>query len=197
MAALGNTAMYHLKGFLSASRFLPLPSGFPLEKRRRSGGGFAPASDGVRRRRFPAPARGKAFPPFVLRCVRGPRVSRCFPTRTSQAGAYVRLRASRHKKTARRQKRRKVAPPKQLVSSQAVPPDPSTSALAQVPSLVAGHGPSAWAAAVDGQPAQSRSEQELAALLLAVNYELLGYSPEHAWLLAQRGESAGPGRLDG
>ena len=44
---------------------------------------------------------------------------------------------------------------------------------------------------------KSRSEQELAALLLAVNYELLGYPPEHAWLLAQRGEEAAPDRLDG
>lgn len=34
-------------------------------------------------------------------------------------------------------------------------------------------------------------------MLLALNYELLGYSPEQAWVLAQRGESAAPGWLDG
>ena len=80
-----------------------------------------------------------------------------------------------------------------------VPLDHYRSALEQVRPMVAGHTPASWAGVLAGEapPAKSRSEQELAALLLAVNYELLGYSPEHAWLLAQRGEEAAPGRLDG
>ncbi len=64
--------------------------------------------------------------------------------------------------------------------------------------MIAEHSPAAWSNALNGrQSGESRSEQELATLLLAVNYELLGYPPEHAWLLAQRGENAAPGRLDG
>lgn len=64
--------------------------------------------------------------------------------------------------------------------------------------MIAEHPLAAWSDALGGkQPAQSRAGQELATLLLAINYELLGYSPEHAWLLAQRGEEAAPGRLDG
>ena len=65
--------------------------------------------------------------------------------------------------------------------------------------MIAKHAPASWMGALDGgtSPAKSRSEQELAVLLMAINYELLGYSPEHAWLLAQRGEEAAPGRLDG
>ena len=79
-----------------------------------------------------------------------------------------------------------------------VPLDLYTSALEQVQPMIAAHSLASWSKALDGtQPAESRSEQELAALLLAVNYELLGYSPEHAWLLAQRGEGSAPGRTDG
>ena len=79
-----------------------------------------------------------------------------------------------------------------------VPSDPYHSALEQVRPMIAQHPLSAWSEVLDGtQPTESRSAQELAALLLAVNYELLGYSPEHAWLLAQRGEGAAPGHLDG
>ena len=64
--------------------------------------------------------------------------------------------------------------------------------------MIAQHEAAAWSNALDERrPAASRSEQELATMLLAVNYELLGYSPEHAWLLAQRGEGTAPGRLDG
>ncbi len=64
--------------------------------------------------------------------------------------------------------------------------------------MIAQHPPAAWSEALDGtRPAESPSAQELAALLLAVNYELVGYSPEHAWLLAQRGEGTAPGHLDG
>ena len=55
--------------------------------------------------------------------------------------------------------------------------------------MIAQHGAAAWSNALGGdRPAASRSEQELATMLLAVNY---------AWLLAQRGEGAAPGRLDG
>ena len=61
--------------------------------------------------------------------------------------------------------------------------------------MIAEHSPGAWSNAVDGRLARSNSEQELATLLLAVNYELLGYSPEHAGMLARRGETGG--RLDG
>ena len=79
-----------------------------------------------------------------------------------------------------------------------VPLDRYTSALEQVPPMIAEHPLAAWSDALGReQPAQSRAGQELATLLLAINYELLGYSPEHAWLLAQRGEEAAPGRLDG
>ena len=51
---------------------------------------------------------------------------------------------------------------------------------------------------LESQTAESQAQKELATLLLAVNYELLGYAPAHAWLLAQRGEEgAVPRRLDG
>ena len=91
-----------------------------------------------------------------------------------------------------------VASPQQLVSARPVPLDRYTSALEQVQPMIAEHSLAAWSSALNGQrPVESRSELELAALLLAVNYELLGYPPEHAWLLAQRGEEATPGRLDG
>ena len=68
--------------------------------------------------------------------------------------------------------------------------------------MIAEHAPASWSQArwlEEHRPAKSRSEQELAALLLAVNYELLGYSHEHAWLLAHRGEEAErpAGHLDG
>ena len=80
-----------------------------------------------------------------------------------------------------------------------VPLDRYTSALEQVQPMIAEHAPASWSQALDGtRPAKSPSAQELAALLLAVNYELLGYPPEHAWLLAQRGEKGTPGdHLDG
>ena len=79
-----------------------------------------------------------------------------------------------------------------------VPLDRYTSALEHVQPMIAQHPPSAWSEALDGMRlAESRSAQELAAFLLAVNYELVGYSPEHAWLLAQRGEGTAPGHLDG
>ena len=79
-----------------------------------------------------------------------------------------------------------------------VPLDRYTSALEQVPPMIAEHPRAAWSDALSGQqPARSHAGQELATLLLAVNYELLGYTPEHAWILAQRGEEAAPGRLDG
>ena len=84
------------------------------------------------------------------------------------------------------------------MSGRPVPLDRYTSALEQVQPMIAQHPLSAWSEALDGtRPTESQSSQELAALLLAVNYELLGYSPEHAWLLAQRGEEAAPGHLDG
>ncbi len=65
--------------------------------------------------------------------------------------------------------------------------------------MIAEHTSASWSQALDGtRPAESESARELAALLLAVNYELLGYSPAHAWLLAQRGDGATPGdHLDG
>ena len=79
-----------------------------------------------------------------------------------------------------------------------MPFDRYTSPLEQVQPMIAAHAPAAWSTALDGtRPPESRSEHELAALLLAVNYELLGYPPEHAWLLAQRGEGAAPSRIDG
>ena len=79
-----------------------------------------------------------------------------------------------------------------------VPLDHYTSALEQVQPMIAEHAPAAWSEALEGTPAaRSRPASELSALLLAVNYELLGYSPEHAWLLAQRGEGTAPDHLDG
>lgn len=92
----------------------------------------------------------------------------------------------------------RVASPGRLVSARGpVPLDRYISPLEQVQTMIVRHPLSEWSKALDGRPAQSHAEEELAALLLAVNYELLGYSPEHAWLLAQRGESAAPGRIDG
>lgn len=64
--------------------------------------------------------------------------------------------------------------------------------------MIAEHAPAAWSEALEGTPAaRSQAAPELSALLLAVNYELLGYSPEHAWLLAQRGEETARDHLDG
>ncbi len=64
--------------------------------------------------------------------------------------------------------------------------------------MIAEHEAAVWSNALnEHRPVESRSEPELATMLLAVNYELLGYPPEHAWLLAQRGEGTAPGRLDG
>lgn len=63
--------------------------------------------------------------------------------------------------------------------------------------MIAEHSPAAWARVLEGLPAESAGQQELATLLLAVNYELLGYPPEHAWMLARRGEAGAPRHLDG
>ena len=79
-----------------------------------------------------------------------------------------------------------------------MPLDHYTSALEQVQPMIAEHAPAAWSEALGGTlAAQSQPTSELSALLLAVNYELLGYSPEHAWLLAQRGDGTARDHLDG
>ena len=123
-----------------------------------------------------APARGKAFPLYLG----GFYSSECAPKSTHLTVG------------------RKLPAPGNWCLLGPVPLDRYTSALEQVPPMIAEHPLTAWSDALGGeQPAQSRAGQELATLLLAINYELLGYSPEHAWLLAQRGEEAAPGRLDG
>ena len=91
----------------------------------------------------------------------------------------------------------KVASPRHLVSDRPVPSDRYVSALEQVPATIVQHPSAAWSEAVAGRPGGSPAGRELATLLLAVNYELLGYSPAHAWLLAERGEASAPGSLDG
>ena len=63
--------------------------------------------------------------------------------------------------------------------------------------MTAAHSRQAWQGPLDGLPAQSQAQQELATLLLAVNYELLGYPPAEAWMFADREMSATPGQLDG
>ena len=83
------------------------------------------------------------------------------------------------------------------MSGHAVPLDQQASALEQVPQMAAEHSPAAWSAALDASVGQSCPSSELSTLLLAVNYELLGYTPREAWMFARREESARPGRLDG
>lgn len=74
-----------------------------------------------------------------------------------------------------------------------MPFDPQISPLAQVGAAIAEHPMGEWTQALAGQPAEATPAQELATLLLAVNYELIGYSPEHAWMFARRGEAGAPG----
>lgn len=78
-----------------------------------------------------------------------------------------------------------------------VPLDQQFSALEQVQRMTTEHSLTAWSRTLDAHPSTGQSESQLATMLLAVNYELLGYPPEQAWMLAQRGESAAPGHLDG
>ena len=75
--------------------------------------------------------------------------------------------------------------------------DQQASALEQVQQMTAEHSPAAWSEALDASAGQSRPSSELSTLLLAVNYELLGYTPQEAWMFARREESTRPGRLDG
>ena len=63
--------------------------------------------------------------------------------------------------------------------------------------MTAEHSPAAWSAALDASANPSGPPSELGTLLLAVNYELLGYTPQEAWMFARREQSARPGRLDG
>ena len=63
--------------------------------------------------------------------------------------------------------------------------------------MTAEYGSETWSQALPPSTPASYPAQDLATLLLAINYELLGYSPEQAWMLARRGESAAPGNLDG
>ena len=79
-----------------------------------------------------------------------------------------------------------------------VPLDQQVSALEQVPQMTAEHtllrrGRRPW----DASANPSGPPSELGTLLLAVNYELLGYTPQEAWMFARREQSARPGRLDG
>ena len=78
-----------------------------------------------------------------------------------------------------------------------VPLDQQLSALEQVQQMTTEHSLAAWSRAFDAHPSTGQSDSALATMLLAVNYELLGYPPEQAWMLARRGESAAPGHLDG
>ena len=84
-----------------------------------------------------------------------------------------------------------------FVSGHAVPLDQQASALEQVPQMIAEHSPAAWSAALDASAGQSRPSSELSTLLLAVNYELLGYTPREARMFARREEFTRPGQLDG
>ena len=78
-----------------------------------------------------------------------------------------------------------------------VPLDRQSSALQQIPQVIATASTGAWSDPLAGFPARSHEARDLATLLLAVNYELLGYPPAQAWMFAQRGEAAAPGPLDG
>ena len=48
------------------------------------------------------------------------------------------------------------------------------------------HSCDAWVPALSPCPARTPAQRELAVLLLAVNYELLGYPPAEAWMFADR-----------
>lgn len=63
--------------------------------------------------------------------------------------------------------------------------------------MAVAHSLADWSEALNMPVAGKHAPSELATMLLALNYELLGYSPEQAWMLARRGESAAPGTLDG
>ena len=78
-----------------------------------------------------------------------------------------------------------------------VPINQQFSALEQVQQMATEHSLPAWSRTLDAPPGQPHAEQELATMLLAVNYELLGYPPEQAWMFARRGECIAPGSLDG
>ena len=77
-----------------------------------------------------------------------------------------------------------------------MPLDRQFSALAQVPQMTREHSQEAWSDALDPQPAWSSEQRDLTTLLLAVNYELLGYSPAEAWMFADREMDASPDWLD-
>ena len=83
------------------------------------------------------------------------------------------------------------------MSDYQVPSDQQVSALEQVPQMTAECSPVAWSAALDASANPAGPPSELDTLLLAVNYELLGYTPQEAWMFARREQSARPGRLDG
>ena len=83
------------------------------------------------------------------------------------------------------------------VFDRAVPLDQQFSALEQVHQMTTEHPLTEWSRTLDASLSTSQPESQLATMLLAVNYELLGYPPEQAWMLARRGESAAPGHLDG
>ena len=63
--------------------------------------------------------------------------------------------------------------------------------------MTAEHPLPAWSAALDASAGESHPPPELTTLLLALNYELLGYTPPEAWMFARREEAARPDRLDG
>ncbi len=63
--------------------------------------------------------------------------------------------------------------------------------------MIREHPGEAWAAPLSLRPAQTPAQQELTTLLLAVNYELLGYPPAEAWMFADREMSTASGSLDG
>ena len=78
-----------------------------------------------------------------------------------------------------------------------MPSDQQFSALEQIQRMSVEHSPAAWSAALDTSAVRSRPPSELSTLLLAVNYELLGYTPQEAWMFARREGAARPGPLDG
>lgn len=63
--------------------------------------------------------------------------------------------------------------------------------------MIAEHPLAAWSETLENFPAPARPRSDLATLLLAVNYELLGYAPEQAWMFAQLEGAALADRLDG
>ena len=78
-----------------------------------------------------------------------------------------------------------------------MPSDQQFSALEQIQRMSVEHSPAAWSAALDASADRSRPPSELSTLLLAVNYELLGYTPQEAWMFARRERAARPRPLDG